>query len=82
MNLKLLHIFLLSTAGTFLLCTPFITYGRTGKRTGDRKNVLVSPCHALFFGLRLFRDVNQKGQLLLPLHFQILWYYSLQGVYL
>ena len=24
MNLKLLHIFLLSTAGTFLLCTPFI----------------------------------------------------------
>lgn len=24
MNLKLLHIFLLSTAGIFLLCTPFI----------------------------------------------------------
>ena len=36
------------------------THNGIGKRISDRKNVLVSSCHALFFSLCILCGVNQK----------------------
>ena len=41
-------------------------YDRTGKRTGDRENVLVPSCHAFLFGLRL-SDVYKRQTGVMPI---------------